>query len=349
MGILDTITGRLNRVGLEPVAWRAPKPPPLIGDLAPNTELDGAQRWRLPSGEGPEDVVVDHDGRVITGGADGTIWRFEGPGHATAVARTGGRPLGIEILDDGRYLVCDCERGVLRVDDTGRCEVLADSAVGQPLLATNNSAVGRDGTVYFTDSSARFTIPDHKLDILEHGGTGRLLRLDPSTGETDLLAGGLNFANGVGLAADETFVLVAETGSYRITRVDLTGPDAGKVSVWYDNLPGIPDNMTSQGTDGIFWVALFSPRMPLLDLTAPRPALRTIAANLPAGLQPDPQHRGWVLGLDGRGALVHNLQGSKGGFAPITGVRVAGEWMYLGSLEGDSIARIAAPGRGASA
>ena len=62
-----------------------------------------------------------------------------------------------------------------------------------------------------------------------------------------------------------------------------------------------------------------------------------------------PENRGWVLGLDGDARVVHNLQGSKGSYAPITGVRVVGDWMYLGSLEGDSIARIAAPRTGASA
>jgi strictosidine synthase len=349
MGIVDTVTRRLNRVGIEPVAWHPPKAPERSGDFAPNTELDAAHRWRLPSGEGPEDVAVDHEGRVITGAADGGIWRFDGLGRAELIARTGGRPLGIEILDDGRYLVCDCERGVLRIDDTGRCEVLADTAAGRPLLATNNAAVARDGVIYFTDTSARYSIAEHKLDILEHGGTGRLLRLDPATGETDLLADGLNFANGVGLATDESYVLVAETGSYRISRVELTGAQVGRISIWYDNLPGIPDNMTSQDDEGIFWVALYSPRMRLLDVLAPYPALRTFAANLPAGLQPTPAHRGWILGLDAAGRVVHNLQGSKGSFAPITGVRVAGDWMYLGSLEGDSIARIAAPRADATA
>lgn len=345
MGILR----RMNRVGIEPVAWRAPKAPERIGDFAPNRELDAAQRLRLPAGEGPEDVAVDHEGRVLTGAADGAIWRFDLLDRPELIARTGGRPLGIEMLDDGRYLVCDCERGVLRVDDTGHIEVLADTAAGQPLLATNNAAVARDGTIYFSDSSARYSIAEHKLDLLEHSGTGRLLRLDPKTGETDLLADGLNFANGVGLAADESYVLVAETGSYRITKVELTGPSTGRQSVWCDNLPGFPDNLTSQGADGIYWGALYSPRLKTLDLASPYPKLRTVTANLPAGLQPKPEQRGWVLGLDGEGRVVHNLQGSKGSYSPITGVRVMGDWMYLGSLEGDSIARIAAPRTGASA
>ena len=343
MTFFESLARKLDRTGVDPVVWHAPPPPPLTGVLAPNGVLDGVHRWALPSGEGPEDVAVDHDGRVVTGGNDGRIWRFDSRGDATELANTGGRPLGVEVLDDGRYLICDAERGVLRVDEKGRVDVLADTAVGHPLVACNNSAVGRDGVVYFTDSSAHFTIADHRYDLLEHRGTGRLLRLDPRTGETDLLAEGLQFANGVGLASDESFVLVAETGSYQISRVDLTGPSQGRTSVWAENLPGIPDNMTSQTGDGLFWVALYSPRMRLLDLLAPYPALRIVAANLPEAVQPNPVHAGWVVALDRRGGIVHSLRGGKGSYAPVTGVREHDGWLYLGSLTADAVARVPLP------
>ncbi|RVW04261.1 SMP-30/gluconolactonase/LRE family protein [Rhodococcus xishaensis] len=340
MSILGSILRSVDRTGIEPVAWQPPPPPPETGLFGPSRELDGAQLWKLPTGRGPEDVAVDGDGRVITGGEDGRLWRFDADGRATELAHTGGRPLGVEVLDDGRYLVCDSRRGVLRVDESGRVELLADTAVGRPVLACNNSAVGRDGVVYFSDSSSRFTIEDHRLDLLEHSGTGRLLRFDPRTGETDLLADGLQFANGVGLSSDESYVIVAETGSYRIQRVELTGPRAGTASVWADNLPGIPDNVTSQTSDGIFWVALYSPRMRLLDQVAPYPTLRILTANLPDFVQPDPEHRAWVLGLDGDGRVVHSLRGGKGSYAPVTGVRETPDWIYLGSLTAGAVARV---------
>lgn len=346
MGFARELLTLLDRTGVDPVAWRAPTPPREIPDPAP--EFEHLERWTTPGSAGPEDVAVDHEGRLVTGTADGAIWRYTFAGDGTLadvdrVADTGGRPLGVEILGDGRYLVCDADRGVLRVDDRGRVEALADTACGVPVLACNNSAVGRDGIVYFTDSSAKFTIAEHRLDLLEHRGTGRLIRFDPATGETDLLADGLQFANGVGLSVDESYLVVAETGGYAIRRVDLTGPTAGRVSTWAQNLPGIPDNVASQTPDGIFWVALYSPRMRLLDLTSPYPALRTIAANLPAGLQPDPEHRAWVLGFDGGGSVVHDLRGPKGSYSPVTGVREAGGQLYLGSLTADAVARIPAP------
>ena len=56
--------------------------------------------------------------------------------------------------------------------------------------------------------------------------TGRLLRYDPASGRTDLLADGLWFANGVALAHDESYVLVVETMRARLLRVWLRGHHA---------------------------------------------------------------------------------------------------------------------------
>ncbi|MFF0813559.1 SMP-30/gluconolactonase/LRE family protein [Rhodococcus sp. NPDC003318] len=346
MGLVRDMLCRLDRTGVDPVSWQAPAPPSELPD--PAAEFDALERWPMPGSTGPEDVAVDGDGRLITGTDDGALWRYDhldrpGAERVTRIADTGGRPLGVEVLADGRYLVCDAERGLLRVDDTGRVETLTDNALGRPLVACNNSAVGVDGIVYFTDSSAKFSIAEHRYDLLEHRGTGRLIRFDPVTGETDLLADGLQFANGVGLSRDGSFVVVAETGAYRIRRVDLTGPTAGRVSVWADNLPGIPDNVASQTAAGIFWVALYSPRMRLLDLLAPHPALRLLAANLPDALSPDPEPRAWVLGLDGDGTVAHNLRGPKGSYSPVTGVRESDGSLYLGSLTATAVARIPAP------
>ncbi|MFD4367426.1 SMP-30/gluconolactonase/LRE family protein [Rhodococcus sp. NPDC058521] len=345
MTVLESLARLIDRTGVEPVAWRAPEPPSPGGVLAPNDYLDGAEQWRLPVGKGPEDVAVDHEGRVVTGGDDGKIWRFDRNGTPTQLADTRGRPLGIETLDDGRFLVCDTQRGLLRVDVSGRVDLLADTAAGSPLTACNNSAVGRDGIVYFTDSSSRFSVADHRLDILEHSGTGRLLRFDVATGETDVLADGLQFANGVGLAADETHLLVAETGAYSVSRVELSGPDAGMRSVIAENLPGLPDNITSETASGLFWVALYSPRMKLLDMIAPYPNLRVLAANIPEKIQPSPEQAGWVVAIDSTGTVVHSLRGGRGSYAPVTGVREHGEWLYLGSLTAGAVARVPAPRR----
>src|SRR6185436_19284867 len=101
---------------IRPVKLPATTPPPLDGPWsAADTGLDDVEVLRLPRGEGPEDVVVDEVGRVITGGADGTLWRWPADPVAAAtpelLAETGGRPLGIEVDPrDGSLIVCDAYR-----------------------------------------------------------------------------------------------------------------------------------------------------------------------------------------------------------------------------------------------
>jgi sugar lactone lactonase YvrE len=302
------------------------------------------------NGVGPEDVVVDEEGRVVTGVEDGRVLRVSADGRVIeTVADTGGRPLGVELLGDGRLLVCDAERGLLAVDpERGGVEPLVaggERAAAHPLHLCNNAAVARDGTVYFTDSTQRFDLRHYMADLLEHGGTGRLLRRDPS-GEVTELLDGLQFANGVALSADESYVAVAETGSYRIRRVWLTGPDAGRSEVLTDNLPGIPDNL-STGEDGLIWVALVTPRSPVLDWSAPRhPLLRKATWALPQSVLLRFEVRTtWVVAIDDTGAIVHDLQTAAPGYHMVTGVRQHGDKLYLGSLREGGIAVVTLPGR----
>jgi sugar lactone lactonase YvrE len=311
-------------------ARSGPRPLPPLRRL----EVDGAA---------PEDVVVDEAGRVVTGVDDGRVLRVGPDGGVEVVADTGGRPLGIELLGDGRLLVCDARRGLLAVDPaTSAVEVLVDRVAGEPMRFCNNAAVAADGTVYFSDSSRRFGIDHWRADLLEHSGTGRLLRRDPG-GAVEVLLDGLQFANGVALAADGSFVTVAETGAYRLTRLWLVGERAGQTDLLADNLPGFPDNL-STGAGGLLWVALGSPRNPLLDrLHRRHPALRRAVWALPERVQPKPVRTLWVLAVDAGGAVVHDLQGPGDDYTMVTGVREHGGRLYLGSLAERAVAVLDLP------
>jgi sugar lactone lactonase YvrE len=182
-------------------------------------------------GPGAEDVVVAtsgaDEGAVYTGTEDGAVWRVSHDGQKVDhVADTGGRPLGIEIDLDGRLLVCDAHRGLLRIDPrTGAVEAVADSVAGTRMVFCNNAAIASDGTVWFSDSSTKYPIEQWKDDFVQDTCTGRLLRRDPDGTITSVLDG-LAFANGVALAKDESYVAVAETGHRTVVRHWLTGAKA---------------------------------------------------------------------------------------------------------------------------
>jgi sugar lactone lactonase YvrE len=325
---------------IEPERWQPPKAPEMSGVYAPNTALDAPELLRVP-GTGPEDVAVDGDGNVYTGLGDGRILRFEGgEGLPRQLTNTGGRPLGIEVHPDGDLLVCDADRGLLRVPaDGGEPRVLLDQVGGRRLVLTNNADVAPDGTIYFTESSQRFPLEHFRADVLEHSATGRLLRVAPD-GEVDVLLDGLAFANGVALAADGASVLVAETAGYAIHRVRLEGGFAGRSEPFATNLPGFPDNL-STGPTGTVWCAMPSPRNPLVDALLPRgPLLRRAIWALPESVQPDAIRLGFVLGFDDTGRVTHNLQGDGQAFHYVTGVREHAGHLWLGSLVEHAIAKV---------
>lgn len=323
---------------VDPVRWSPPRDRGLVGPHARNSRLDAAEAWRVP-GHGPEDVVVADDGTVYTGTDDGSILALShGGDRLRRVATTGGRPLGIELYGE-RLLVCDAYRGLLAVDPgSGDVEVLATEAGGLPLNLTNNATVLDDGTVWFTDSSQRFPLAHYRGDIIEHSGTGRLLRRDPD-GTTTTVVDGLHFANGVTLSPDGRAILVAETGLFRILRHHLEGPLAGTTDELV-TLPGFPDNL-STGPSGTVWCAMASPRNRLSDLLAPLPpGIRRAVWGMPA-LLPGPAQVAWVVGLDGDGQVTHDLQSHGGDFVVSTGAREHDGHLWVGSLHSDHVVRVA--------
>jgi sugar lactone lactonase YvrE len=311
------------------------------------TAADFAGARLVPvGGEGPEDVVVDAAGRVLTGLADGRIVRIgPGTGGVETVARVPGRPLGLELLGPEELLVCASDAGLLSVSLTsGRVRTLVDRFEGRALGAVNNAAVGSDGTVWFTDSSTRFPIPRWRDDLLQRTRSGRLLRRDADGAVVEVLDG-LEFANGVALAADGSFVAVAETGARRVRRLWLSGPQRGRSDVLAEDLWGYPDNL-ARGSDGLIWVALASPRVPALDTILRLPgAARALVRRLPERFQPAPVPTVGVVALDLTGRVVSQRIGPVDGFAMLTGVREAGGTLWFGSLTSGCVGSLALSGQ----
>jgi sugar lactone lactonase YvrE len=328
-------------VKMDPESWTPPRAP----TWKPNDALAGAV-WMHKELAGPEAIAFDPAGRVVTGLADGRIVRFaaDGTGAPELVCNTGGRPLGLKYDGTGHLVVADAYKGLLSIGSDGKVTILATEAGGKKFGFTDDLAIARDGTIYFSDASSRWPVKQFTMDLLEHRPSGRLLVYRPSTGKAEVLLGNLYFANGVALAPDESYLLVTETSSYRVRRVWLTGEKAGTNDVLVDNLPGFPDNITWSEERHAFWVALGSPRDASLDRLAGSPGLRKVVARLPAALQPAPQMHAWVLALDERGTVVADEQyASPRAYSPIASVIERDGWLYLGSFKLDGIARAKAP------
>jgi sugar lactone lactonase YvrE len=329
--------------GFQGARWRPPAPAFPVPRRSDPRTLPPLTFLPLP-GRGPEHVAVDARGRLLTGLADGRIVRLDPAGGAETVANTGGRPLGLELDGPDSLVVGDADRGLLRVrfGEPAGVEVLCDSIQGRQLRFCSCPAIASDGTVYFSQSSQRYDLAHYKGDLLEHSGTGRVLRL--RDGQVDVVADGLQFANGMVLAPDESRLVVAETGGYRLTSIALSGNRAGEAETLIDGLPGFPDNLTLS-TGGLIWIAMASPRDALLDLLLPRaPWLRAGIWSLPDRLKPAPKNMAWALAIDQDGRVVHDLRGWNVGYHEVTAVREQDGKLYLASIEESTLACLDVPG-----
>ncbi|ADM09323.1 hypothetical protein PB2503_06287 [Parvularcula bermudensis HTCC2503] len=289
----------------------------------------------------PEDVVVAEGGQVYTAlRDDGVLVELPSGGSSARVcAEIGGRGLGVELYGDGRLLVCNATMGLQAVDPvTGRVESLLSQIDGRPIGVCNNASVGRDGTVYFSESSRVHPLDHYRRDLIENTRSGQLLRWRPGTAPEPLLSG-IAFANGVVLSPEEDFVLLAETGLCQIHRYWLSGPRAGQADL-FAALPGFPDNL-SLGTDGLFWAAIAAPRVATAEAIhkLPRP-LRALIARLPESLGPQAEKTCEVMAFDGEGQVVHHLRGDASRFHQVSGVREHNGVLWLGSIEEEALGRV---------
>ena len=327
---------------VQPVAWKPPPAPSLSeGVYAENQRLKAAKQVGPGDIDGPEALLLEGD-FLITGLHDGRLLRSSLDGKQRQVlSDTGGRPLGLARHPNGLLVIADGVKGLLSLDAQGRLTALTTEANGVPFGFTDDVAIDQSGHyAYFSDASSRWGYGHDGEAIIEHGGDGRLLRYDFQSGKTSVLLDKLEFANGVTLGPDDTYVLVNETGAYRISRYWLSGPKAGTHDLFIDNLPGLPDNLAFNGSNR-FWVALYAPRSALLDGTAGHPWVRKMIVRALTVLPKPVEKRGFVLGLDLQGKVIANLQdASSGNYSPITTAREYGDWLYLGSLKASHMARL---------
>lgn len=304
-------------------------------------------------GHGAEDVVIDDAGNAYCGTEDGAIFRIRPGGRRVdRVGWTGGRPLGIELLPDGRLLVADAHRGLLALDPVegakgGGIEPLVTTVNGRSMRFCNNAAVAGNGDIWFSDSSTKYSIEHWKDDFVQDTRTGRLL-VRRASGSVELVLDGLAFANGVALSRDESFVAVAETGARTVVRHWLRsrpGSEAPAQGPDYlvTDLPGYPDNI-ARGSDGLIWVTIASPTDPVVERLqrSPKP-LRRAVTRIPEPLQPKPKRTARMMAFDDQGRLMHDLDCAADRYHMVTGVREHDGRVWLGSLVEPAVAVVDVP------
>tara|TARA_R110002049_G_scaffold157184_3_gene322185 strand:- start:11322 stop:12416 length:1095 start_codon:yes stop_codon:yes gene_type:complete len=335
-------------VPVEPVAWHAPEDQGLTGAFTPNDMLAATRGIDLGNHYGPEDVAVAANGALFAAVSNGTVLQVGTDGRRIATfAVTGGRPLGLDFGPDGALWVANATRGLQRVTGDGRVTEVLNEVAGQALVYADDVAVAANGKVYLTEASTKFgaaqyegTLEGSLLDLLEHGAHGQVIEYDPQSDSARVLLDSLNFANGIAVSEDQQYLLIAETGSYRIVKHWLEGPRAGETEVLLDNLPGFPDNINN-GLNGRFWIGLAAPRNALLDRLSDKPFLRKVVQRLPEFLRPSPARSSHVIAINGDGDVLMSLQDSSARTPLMTGAVETRDFIYISTLVGNQLPVIA--------
>lgn len=168
--------------------------------------------------EHAEGIAASPDGRLFLSNGGGAIGVLETDGKLRQI----GQPLmptGVAVDPQGRVLVANM--GLLnngpgtlqRIDvESGRIETLVTALEGRALVASNNPAVARDGTIYCTHSSWG---PVANIGTTTPAGFIYMVAPD---GKASIVARDLRGANGLCLSRDERHVYASVTAEGRIRR-----------------------------------------------------------------------------------------------------------------------------------
>ena len=332
-------------VPIRAVAWKVPADPGYAGPHAVNDRLARLNLISLGDEAGPEHIVLARDGKLYAAVASGRILRMNPDGTAQEVfAETGGRVLGFDFDAAGNLIAADAIKGLLAIGPDRKVTPLADQVGSDPVRYADAVVVASTGKVYFTDASGRFaparwggTFEAAVLDILEQAATGRVIEYDPATRSARVVAKGLSFVNGVALSRDERTLFVAETGRFRVWKIDTSATDldvglpSPQATVLLDNLPGYPDNLM-RGLDGRIWLGFTGPRSPKVDAMSDKPFLREVTLRLPRMLWPLPKKYGHVFAFTEDGTVVADLQDPSGNYPETTGVTETADRLYVQNL-----------------
>jgi len=298
---------------------------------------------------------------------------------ATEVADLGmGRPLGGQFDKKGKgkcLYFADAVLGLARIcnlpakkspsSPKPKVELLAsrvklEDGSWSPVNFADDLSIGpKTGHVYFSDASDIKTDQDittglwdlvysSKLEGIRGKRTGRLLRYRPESGEVDILATNVAFANGVAVDKDESFVLYTSTYDGSVRKYHLSGEREGSIVPTSLQFPGFLDGADCSFQRGLCYVAIPTTVPPIMSAIFSMPPwmgipIRSLLMMIPRTWAPKPVRYGAAAeihpGNENTPARILRIFQDPDGrdMEMVTGVTEHEGKLYLGSLHSNCV------------
>ncbi|MFC1802759.1 SMP-30/gluconolactonase/LRE family protein [Thermoproteota archaeon] len=147
-----------------------------------------------------------------------TIYKYESGLKPEIFLKPSGHSNGLTLDQQGRLLICEHERRVIRLEKGGTKTILAEYYDGKRLNSPNDIVVKTDGSIYFTDPS--FGLPNRtEGKELDFCGVYKI-EID---GTITLLDGSVELPNGLAFSPDENTLYVDDSSSGHVYVFDVTG------------------------------------------------------------------------------------------------------------------------------
>ncbi len=225
--------------------------PVFDGVFKPNNLLETAET--LLERPGLEDMAVGKTGDLFAA-CGGEVLKIAPNGDTTQLHTFSNRITALALSPDGSLAIALGDRIVIGAGTNA--EIVVKKVGGVDFVSVNALSFAPQGHLLATEGSDRFPTSQWSHDLMSKGRTGRLIKIDPHTGQAEVIASNLAYAFGAHDTANgET--LISQSWAHSLSRLTRDGQ-----TVLIDDLPGYPCRFAAAG-DGGFWLTLFCSRTSL--------------------------------------------------------------------------------------
>ncbi len=227
--------------------------PVFDGVFKPNNLLESAEM--LLERPGLEDIAIGASGELFAACGQEVI-KVDQTGNAVSVCAFDDLITALAVAPDGTLAVSLGSKLIIAAGTEK--ELVVEDVARTAFVSINALAFTPSGHLLVTEGSRRFPVSQWSHDLMSKGRSGRVVRIDPATGQADMLASELAYANGA-YETDHGNTLVSQSWAHCLTRIS----GDGKAPL-IDDLPGYPCRFAT-APDGGFWLTLFCSRTQLVE------------------------------------------------------------------------------------